>query len=78
MKITVEIDCTPAEARDFLGLPDVKPIQEEMMSDMRERMMSAAHAMDPAEILRSWMSGTGGFDRSQDLFALMTGAKRGK
>lgn len=23
MKVTVEIDCTPQEARDFLGLPDV-------------------------------------------------------
>lgn len=78
MKITVEIDCTPAEARDFLGLPDVKPMQEELMRDMRERMMSAAHAMDPAEVLKSWMSGTAGFEKTQELFALMTGAKRGK
>ena len=23
MKITIEIDCTPEEARNFLGLPDV-------------------------------------------------------
>ena len=23
MKVTVEVDCTPVEARSFLGLPDV-------------------------------------------------------
>ena len=27
MKITIEIDCTPDEARQFVGLPDVKPMQ---------------------------------------------------
>ena len=27
MKINVEVDCTPLEAREFLGLPDVKPMQ---------------------------------------------------
>ena len=26
MKITVDVDCTPEEARAFLGLPDVKPM----------------------------------------------------
>ena len=25
MKITIEVDCTPAEARSFMGLPDVEP-----------------------------------------------------
>lgn len=28
MKITVEIDCTPDEARHFAGLPDVVPMQQ--------------------------------------------------
>lgn len=28
MKVTVDVDCTPAEARTFLGLPDVTPIHE--------------------------------------------------
>jgi len=30
MKITMNIDCTPDEARAFFGLPDVKPMQEKM------------------------------------------------
>jgi hypothetical protein len=28
MKVTVDVDCTPAEARSFLGLPDVTPIHD--------------------------------------------------
>ena len=28
MKITVNVDCTPDEARHFFGLPDVKPMQD--------------------------------------------------
>lgn len=28
MKVTVDVDCTPAEARAFLGLPDVSPIHD--------------------------------------------------
>ena len=27
MKVNVEIDCTPIEARQFFGLPDVQPMQ---------------------------------------------------
>ena len=26
MKINVEVDCTPLEARQFFGLPDVQPM----------------------------------------------------
>lgn len=78
MKVTVEIDCTPDEARSFLGLPDVKPMQQEMMDQIRDRMMGAVHAMEPAEMMKSWMPGAAGFEQMQDMFAMMTGGKRGK
>ena len=32
MKITMNVDCTPEEARAFLGLPDVKPMQEQLIA----------------------------------------------
>src|SRR3546814_3772920 len=32
MKIHVDIDCTPEEARVFLGLPEVGPMQEDLMA----------------------------------------------
>ena len=31
MKFTVEADCTPAEARAFLGLPDITPLNDQMV-----------------------------------------------
>lgn len=34
MKITIDVDCTPDEARRFLGLPDVAPMQEALMAQL--------------------------------------------
>ena len=36
MKVTVEIDCTPAEARQFFGLPNVEPMQAAMMTKLEK------------------------------------------
>ncbi len=38
MKINVNVDCTPEEARAFLGLPDVSPIHDKYVSKMLETM----------------------------------------
>lgn len=35
MKITVDVDCTPEEARRFMGLPDLSSIHEAYLSKMR-------------------------------------------
>lgn len=47
MKIKIEVDLTPVEARRFLGLPDLEPIQQEMLASMRERLKSASGMLDP-------------------------------
>jgi Family of unknown function (DUF6489) len=78
MKITMNVDCTPEEARAFLGLPDLKPMQDELMQEMRNRSMAAVAAMDPAEILRTWMPTMPGFEQMQSFFARMTGDKGAK
>ena len=56
MKVTVEIDCTPDEARQFLGLPDLKPMQAALMAKMEAQMAEAADCFSPDAMLRSWMS----------------------
>ena len=56
MKVTVEIDCTPDEARQFLGLPDVKPMQAALMAQMEAQMSEAVNRFSPDAMLRSWMS----------------------
>jgi hypothetical protein len=78
MKITMNVDCTPEEARTFLGQPDLKPMQDELMQEMRNRLMAGIAAMDPAEMLRTWMPATSGLEQMQDFFAKMTGGKRDK
>ncbi len=53
MKVTIDVDCTPEEARAFLGLPDVAPLQEDMMNQMRSQMTAAAEAMNPDQMMKT-------------------------
>ena len=54
MKITIEVDCTPAEARAFMGLPDVEPLQAEVMAEIQRRVMNALSLTDPQQLLKNW------------------------
>jgi len=56
MKVTIEIDCTPDEARQFMGLPDVKPMQAAVMGRIESQMTEAVERFSPDAMLRSWMS----------------------
>jgi hypothetical protein len=77
LKITIEVDCTPEEARAFFGLPDVKPMQEQLMTDLQERMSASLKAMEPAEMLRTWLpANLKGFEQMFDAFTRMGGGKR--
>ncbi len=55
MKITVEVDCTSDEARRFFGLPDVVPLQEAVMAQLRARADAVAAAPTPEALMRLWM-----------------------
>ncbi len=69
MKITIDIDCTPDEARHFLGLPDVKPMQDAMMQQIQDRMSAALQAMEPEEMVKTWLPvGLKGFEEMQKIF----------
>ena len=56
MKIRIDIDCTPQEARASLGLPDLEPLQAEMVDRMRERMIAALDGMAPEALMKLWFS----------------------
>ncbi|MFC0633705.1 DUF6489 family protein [Brevundimonas balnearis] len=56
MNIKVEIDCTPVEARAFLGLPDVTPLNEHLVAEMQRRMAENMQAMQPEELMKTWTS----------------------
>ena len=55
MKITINIDCTPEEARRYMGLPDVAPMQEDMLKEMQARMMANVASMQPTEMMKAWL-----------------------
>jgi hypothetical protein len=57
MKINIEIDCSPAEARAFLGLPDVGPMQATMTEELQKRLQAALKASDPETLLKAWLPG---------------------
>lgn len=69
MKITIDIDCTPAEARAFFGLPDVAPMQEQMLKTMQDKVSQSVENMDPMEIMSAWLpTGMEGLDKMQNMF----------
>ena len=55
MKFTIEVDCTPEEARSFFGLPDVKPMQEAAMAKISQGMADAVARMSPEAMFRTWL-----------------------
>lgn len=68
MKLRIEVECTPEEARAFMGLPDVTPINEMLVREMGERMQQNIQLMSPDTMMKSWMSvGT----QAQDAFVKM-------
>lgn len=64
MKISFDIDCTPEEARAFLGLPDVSALQTDITEQLRARMMAGIESMDPEAMLKAWMpAGIDGWEK---------------
>jgi Tfp pilus assembly PilM family ATPase len=57
MKISIEIDCSPQEARTFLGLPDLEPLHQAFTARMQEQMTQYLANMDYAPLLKTWLSG---------------------
>jgi hypothetical protein len=55
MKFIFDVDCTPEEARRFLGLPDLGPMQERYMKELEERMAESLRALDPETLVKTWM-----------------------
>jgi len=55
MKITVDVDRTPLEARQFMGLPDVEPMQKAAMAEVEKRMMAELERFSPEALFKAWL-----------------------
>ena len=72
MKFRVEAECTPEEARTFLGLPDVAPLNEQLIREMSSRLSANASMMKPEELMKNWMSFGG--QAQEQFMKMMTSA----
>jgi len=54
VKITVDVDCTPEEARRFLGLPDLGPLHETYLAKMRSAIDQGITPETIQSMMQSW------------------------
>lgn len=69
MKITVDVDCTPQEARAFLGLPNIEPMQDQLVAQLHEQLSKYLANTDPEAMLKTWFpEGIKGISQLQEQF----------
>ncbi len=52
MKINVSIEATAQEMREFLGLPNVQPLQDEMMQAVRDNVHQGVAGFDATTLMK--------------------------
>ena len=77
MKVTVEVDCSPSEARAFFGLPDVTGLNDHLVGEMTKRVDANINMLQPEELLKNWMS-FGGQAQEHFMRLMATAAKGGQ
>ncbi len=69
MKITIDIDCSPDEARQFMGLPDVAAMNDQLVAALGEKLKDSLSGEDPGVLFKEWFSGgLEGFEKIQKDF----------
>jgi len=74
MKMTINVECTPEEARAFLGLPDVTPINDTLVSAVKQRIEQNVELVSPEFYLKQWYSMGG--QASESFMQMMTAGAR--
>ena len=69
MKFTINVEVTPQEARSFLGLPDVEPMNDLIMEEMMRRTQENIDTLaNPERLIAQWMTVSGkGIEQFQNL-----------
>ncbi|MFP5455539.1 MAG: DUF6489 family protein, partial [Alphaproteobacteria bacterium] len=55
MKITVDVDCTPEEARRFMGLPDLSVVHDVYIDKMKKMIEEGITPDAVDQMMRNWM-----------------------
>jgi len=77
MKVNVEFDCTPEEARRLVGLPDLTPLHDRYLAQMAQALEGGVIKPEFIEsMLRSWAPmGEAGMAVWRQLFEAAAGGK---
>ena len=68
MKVTIEVDCTPEEARRFMGLPDVSGLNEHLVQEVQSKLSGNLSMLSAEDTLKTWMTlGQGAQDQFRKL-----------
>jgi hypothetical protein len=79
MKMTIEVDCSPEEARRFLGLPDVSALNDHLVAEMSKRVDANMQLLNPEEFMKNWMSfGTGAQEQFRRMMEMGLGGAKPK
>jgi hypothetical protein len=54
MKVNVEFDCTPEEARRLMGLPDMAPIHDLYLERLKQTMSEGISPEMIDRLMRTW------------------------
>ena len=69
MKITVDVDCTPEEARRFMGLPDLTPLHDAYLDKMKKTIDEGITPDTLQQMMQGWMPmGEAGMNMWSSLF----------
>jgi hypothetical protein len=77
MKVTVDFDCTPEEARRFMGLPDLSSVHEAYLERMRKAVTEGVGPDYFLDLMKNWgpMS-EGAFNMWKAMFDQMAGGEK--
>lgn len=74
MQIKIEIDLKPEELRQFLGIPDVLGIQEDLFRYAKDKFSDGMEGVDPKSFVKENMDAIRGTKAWQRLIAAAFGS----
>jgi len=80
MKLTINVDVTPQEARTFFGMPDVEGLNQMIVAEMASRAKGQMDTLaDPEKLVAQWISmGGKGAEAVQNLMGAAVSAAKKK
>jgi len=70
MKFHIDVEASPTELRQLMGLPDLEGLQRRMLDDIQARIEQGAEGYDSLDLMQPYLkTSLAGMDLMQRLFA---------